>query len=116
MARRSFFRANAARFFWNQQGTAVLALATADVDKTNQSYYGESSLHYLKVDGSVEGSVPLNKDGPVHDVQWSPNGKEFYAVFGFMPAKATLFRRGRATARPRNCAAAPSIVRPEGTA
>lgn len=149
LARRSFFRANAARFLWNEPGTAVLALATADVDKTNQSYYGESSLHFLRVDGapatpadrgaafaaclraclgpvgakqpsggtcrhregcargrqaptdarggwgsagSVEGAVPLSKEGPVHDVQWSPTGKEFYAVYGFMPAKATLFK------------------------
>ncbi|WZZ33479.1 hypothetical protein YC2023_016880 [Brassica napus] len=41
-----------------------------DVDKTNQSYYGETKLHYLTVDGTHEGLVPLRKDGPVHDVQW----------------------------------------------
>jgi len=91
LARRSFFRATFCRFRWNCDGTAVLALATADVDATNQSYYGESSLHFLRADGEAEGSVPLPKEGPVHDVSWSPRGTEFMAVAGFMPAKAVLF-------------------------
>jgi translation initiation factor 2A len=91
LARRSFFRVSHVKFRWNAPGTALLVLATADVDATNQSYYGESSLHFLRVDGSVEGAVPLPKDGPVHDVAWSPRGNEFCALYGFMPARATLF-------------------------
>jgi translation initiation factor 2A len=91
LARRSFFRVSHVRFKWNPPGTALLLLATADVDATNQSYYGESSLHFLRVDASVEGAVPLPKDGPVHDVAWSPRGTEFAAVYGFMPARATLY-------------------------
>jgi len=31
--------------------------------------------------------VPLPKDGPVHDVKWSPAGDYFCVVAGFMPAK-----------------------------
>jgi len=91
LARRSFFRVSHVRFRWNATGTALLLLASADVDATNQSYYGESSLHFLRVDASVEGAVPLPKDGPVHDVAWSPRGTEFVAVYGFMPARVTLF-------------------------
>ena len=91
LARRSFFRATFCRFRWNCEASAVLAIASADVDATNQSYYGESSLHFLRADGAAEGSVPLGKEGPVHDVAWSPRGTEFMAVAGFMPAKATLF-------------------------
>jgi translation initiation factor 2A len=91
LARRSFFRVSHVRFRWNAPGTALLLLASADVDATNQSYYGESSLHFLRVDASVEGAVPLPKDGPVHDVAWSPRGTEFVAVYGFMPARVTLF-------------------------
>jgi translation initiation factor 2A len=68
-----------------------LVLAHSDVDKTNQSYYGESRLHFLTSDGKHEGAVPLNKEGPIHDVQWSPSGNEFLVVYGFMPASATLF-------------------------
>lgn len=91
LARRSFFRVSAVKFHWNSQGTAVVVLATSDVDKTNQNYYGESSLHFLKADGSMAEGVPLSKDGPVHDICWSPRGTEFVAVYGFMPSKATLF-------------------------
>ncbi|KAJ6433491.1 hypothetical protein OIU84_017227, partial [Salix udensis] len=62
-----------------------------NVDKTNQSYYGESKLNYLTTNGSHEGLVPLRKEGPIHDVQWSCSGSEFAVVYGFMPASATLF-------------------------
>ncbi|CAI5496920.1 unnamed protein product [Closterium sp. Naga37s-1] len=91
IARRSFFKCSAVRLVWNVGTTAVLVWTHSDVDKTNQSYYGESGLHFLAADGSFEGAVPLSKEGPIHDVQWSPNGKDFVVVHGFMPAKATLF-------------------------
>jgi len=75
------------------------------VDKTNQSYYGETKLNYLTTDRAFEGIVPLSKflgfdniyplisgilpyhvlaekDGPVHDVQWSSSGSEFAVVYG----------------------------------
>eukprot|EP00898_Chlorokybus_atmophyticus_P004044 jgi/Chlat1/4640/Chrsp3S05596 len=91
VARRSFFRVSSVRFLWNATATAVLVHASSDVDKTNQSYYGESHLHFLRSDGKNDCAVPLSKEGPIHDVQWSPSGKEFIAVYGFMPAKATLF-------------------------
>ncbi len=32
-------------------------------------------------------TVALPKEGPVHDVQWSPAGDYFLTVAGFMPAK-----------------------------
>lgn len=91
ICRRSFYRCNAVRFMWNVGGEAVLALTAADVDATNQSYYGEQKLFYFAADGSNEQQVQLPKDGPVHDVQWSPKGDYFIALAGFMPAKATLF-------------------------
>lgn len=34
-------------------------MVQSDVDKTNQSYYGESKLCYLTTDGMHEGLVPL---------------------------------------------------------
>ena len=33
----------------------------------------------------------VDKEGPIHDVTWSPSSKEFGVVYGYMPAKATLF-------------------------
>lgn len=46
-ARRSFYRSSEAKLMWNATGNALLAWAFSDVDKTNQNYFGEQSLHYL---------------------------------------------------------------------
>ncbi len=91
IARKSFFRANSARFFWASTGSAVLVLTAADVDATNQSYYGEQKLYFFTADGKTDVAVPLPKEGPVHDVQWNPRGDCFVTVAGFMPAKSTVF-------------------------
>ena len=91
ISRRSFFRANSARFYWASTGSAVLVLTAADVDATNQSYYGEQKLYFFTADGTSDAAVPLPKEGPVHDVQWNPRGDCFVTVAGFMPAKSTVF-------------------------
>ncbi|KAK6260260.1 hypothetical protein SCA6_014734 [Theobroma cacao] len=91
LARRSFFRCSTVQLNWNHGSTGLLVVVQSDVDKTNQSYYGESKLTYLTTDGTHEGLVPLRKEGPIHDVQWSYSGKEFAVVYGFMPASATVF-------------------------
>ncbi|XP_047082016.1 eukaryotic translation initiation factor 2A-like [Lolium rigidum] len=93
VARRSFFRCSTVQFHWNKGSTGLLIVSQADVDKTNQSYYGETKLHYLTTDRAFEGIVPLKKEGPVHDVRWSSSGSEFAVVYGFMPAKATIFNK-----------------------
>ena len=92
VARKSFFRVTEVDLMWAPDGSAVLILGSSEVDATNKSYYGESCLHYLKADGSFEGAVPLNKEGPVHDAQWSPCSDEFGVVYGYMPAKATIYK------------------------
>eukprot|EP00775_Hariotina_reticulata_P012065 gene12064-12206_t len=93
ISRKSFYRATGASMMWNQPSTACLFMATSETDATNQSYYGESKLHYLpaeadRADGAC--SVAMPKDGPVHDVQWSPAGDFFVVVAGFMPAQVIL--------------------------
>ena len=44
----------------------------------------------MQVDGKVQ-NVTLPKQGPIHDVQWSPLGKEFVCLFGTSPPMAALF-------------------------
>jgi Eukaryotic translation initiation factor eIF2A len=61
VARRSFFRCSSVQFHWNKDSFGVLFVAQSDVDKTNQSYYGETKLNYLTIDGSHEGLVSLSK-------------------------------------------------------
>ncbi|GAA0173828.1 translation initiation factor [Lithospermum erythrorhizon] len=60
IARRSFFRCSIVQMSWNNGSTELLIVVQADVDKTNQSYYGESKLNYLTRDGSHDGLVPLH--------------------------------------------------------
>nr|XP_043615165.1 eukaryotic translation initiation factor 2A [Erigeron canadensis]XP_043615166.1 eukaryotic translation initiation factor 2A [Erigeron canadensis] len=91
ITRRNFFRCSSVQLHWNLGSTGLLVVVQADVDKTNQSYYGETKLNYLTLDGSYDGLVSLRKEGPVHDVQWSSSGKEFAVVYGTMPAMATIF-------------------------
>mmetsp|Transcript_64947 Transcript_64947/g.154959 ORF Transcript_64947/g.154959 Transcript_64947/m.154959 type:complete len:625 (-) Transcript_64947:293-2167(-) len=91
VASKKMFRAQDASFLWSPTGEAVLVRITTDVDATGKSYYGESTLTFLSADGKLDGNVALGKEGPIHDVAWSPSGKEFVVVYGFMPAKATLF-------------------------
>ncbi len=91
VAQKTFFRADNAQFLWNQEGSSVLVLTHTDVDKTGKSYYGETQLYYLSANGQFDCRVNLDKPGPVHDVHWNPNSKEFMVVYGTMPAKATIF-------------------------
>lgn len=73
-------------------------LAQTDVDKSNKSYYGETTLYLLSANGSFDARVTLDKEGPIHDVTWSPTGREFGVIYGYMPAKTTVFNfRGVAT-------------------
>lgn len=61
LARRSFFRCSTVQMSWNYGSTGLLVVVQSDVDKTNQSYYGESKLNYLTTDGTHEGLVPLRR-------------------------------------------------------
>uniref|UniRef100_A0A8D3D5J2 Eukaryotic translation initiation factor 2A n=1 Tax=Scophthalmus maximus TaxID=52904 RepID=A0A8D3D5J2_SCOMX len=90
LANKSFFKADRVSMLWNKKASAVLVTASTEVDKTGASYYGEQTLHYLAVNGETA-VVQLPKNGPIYDVAWSPTSTEFCVVFGFMPAKATVF-------------------------
>ncbi|KAF9615161.1 hypothetical protein IFM89_022222 [Coptis chinensis] len=54
------FRCSTVQMSWNYGSSGLLVVAQSDVDKTNQSYYGESKLNYLTTDGAHEGLVPLH--------------------------------------------------------
>jgi len=77
-------------FFSPTNGHHMLAWAQTFTDKTGQSYYGEHILFYLDWAKKNLRRVPTYK-GPIHDVAWNPNGQEFIAISGFMPAGSVLF-------------------------
>ena len=78
---------------WNQLGTTLIVLAQTEVDKTGKSYYGETTLYVMSANGGFDSRISLDKEGPIHDVSWSPNSKEFGVVYGYMPAKTTIFNQ-----------------------
>ena len=91
VSQKTFFKGDKVQLKWNQQGTSLIVLAQTEVDKSNQSYYGETNMYILSSNGGFDSRIQLDKEGPIHDVTWSPNSKEFGVVYGFMPAKTTIF-------------------------
>ncbi|KAF8129365.1 eukaryotic translation initiation factor eIF2A-domain-containing protein [Boletus edulis] len=88
---KTFYKADRAQIKWNDLGTQALIVTQTEVDNSNMSYYGETSMYLLSVAGNFDCRVALDKEGPIHDVAWSPNSKEFGVVYGYMPAKTMLF-------------------------
>lgn len=98
ISQKTFFKGDKVQLKWNHQGSSLIVLAQTDVDKSNKSYYGETTLYLLSASGDFDARVTLDKEGPIHDVSWSPTGREFGVVYGYMPAKTTIFNhRGIAT-------------------
>ncbi|KAH8903693.1 translation initiation factor eIF-2A [Coniochaeta sp. PMI_546] len=93
ISQKTFFKGDKVQLKWNAQGTSLIVLAQTEVDKSNKSYYGETNMYLLSANGTFDARISLNKEGPIHDVSWSPNGREFGVVYGFMPAKTTIFNQ-----------------------
>lgn len=60
------------------------------MDTGGKSYDGASGLFFMNGRGE-SAIVRLPKEGPIHDVQWSPDSTEYCALFGFSPPRAALF-------------------------
>ncbi|KAI5949692.1 hypothetical protein CANMA_005500 [Candida margitis] len=94
---KNFFKAERCLLTWNSLGTALLALASTDHDTSNKSYYGETNLYLLGIAGSYNSRIDLTKEGPIHDITWSPTAREFAVSYGYMPSETTFFdARGNA--------------------
>ncbi|RLV92159.1 hypothetical protein JA1_003419 [Spathaspora sp. JA1] len=88
---KNFFKAERCQLKWNSLGTALLALASTDHDTSNKSYYGETNLYLLGIAGSYDSRIDLRKEGPIHDITWSPSAREFAVSYGYMPSETTFF-------------------------
>ncbi|KAL8759961.1 MAG: hypothetical protein Q9199_000429 [Rusavskia elegans] len=98
VSQKNFFKGDKVQLKWNNEGTTLIVLAQTEVDESGKSYYGETTLYLLSANGGFDSRIELDKDGPIHDVTWSPNSKEFGVVYGYMPAKTTIFdTRAKAT-------------------
>lgn len=69
----------------------ALFLTTSDVDASGKSYYGETNLYLINLNGQYECKVAVEKEGPIHDFAWNPNSREFAVTYGYVPARTTLF-------------------------
>jgi translation initiation factor 2A len=81
LAHKTFYKADKIRFIWSRTGNDVLVLTSTDVDATGKSYYGETNLYLLSSTG-FDCRLGFEKEGPLFDVAWNPNGKEFAATYG----------------------------------
>lgn len=93
VSQKTFFKGDKVQLKWNQEGSSLIVLAQTEVDKSNKSYYGETTMYILSANGGFDSRITLEKEGPIHDVSWSPNSKEFGVVYGYMPAKTTIFNQ-----------------------
>ncbi|ETI25076.1 hypothetical protein G647_04447 [Cladophialophora carrionii CBS 160.54] len=90
-SQKNFFKGDKVQLKWNDNGTSLIVLAQTEVDKTGKSYYGETTLYLLSANGGVDSRIDLDKEGPIHDVAWSPRSNSFAVVYGYMPAKTVIF-------------------------
>ncbi|CAO2656478.1 Nn.00g052810.m01.CDS01 [Neocucurbitaria sp. VM-36] len=93
ISQKTFYKGDKVQLKWNDLGTSLIVLAQTEVDKSNKSYYGETNMYILSANGSFDSRIQLDKEGPIHDVSWSPNSKEFGVTYGYMPAKTTIFNQ-----------------------
>ncbi|KAK9457570.1 eukaryotic translation initiation factor eIF2A-domain-containing protein [Dipodascopsis uninucleata] len=91
LSSKALFKAERVVLKWNNLGTSLLIWTSTDVDQTGKSYYGESTLYLRGIAGNYDSRITLDKEGPIHDVAWCPDSKEFTVVYGYMPAKTTVF-------------------------
>eukprot|EP00747_Dinoflagellata_sp_TGD_P163880 gnl/TRDRNA2_/TRDRNA2_183071_c0_seq1.p1 gnl/TRDRNA2_/TRDRNA2_183071_c0~~gnl/TRDRNA2_/TRDRNA2_183071_c0_seq1.p1 ORF type:complete len:643 (+),score=146.74 gnl/TRDRNA2_/TRDRNA2_183071_c0_seq1:118-2046(+) len=78
------------KLLWNAEGSIVLALATSDVDETGSSYFGSSSLYWIRADGKGQMQIYGAADGLVQDLAWAPTTNEFMVIVGMLPATVAL--------------------------
>lgn len=91
ISQKNFFKGDKVQLNWNDDGTSLIVLAQTEVDKTGKSYYGETTMYLLSANGGFDSRIDLDKEGPIHDVTWSPRSNSFAVVYGYMPAKTVIF-------------------------
>jgi len=79
------------RMIWNHEGSALLVLASSDVDESGSSYFGTTYLYWAQPDTKKQLQIYGAKEGQVQDLCWSPTASEFVVVVGQLPATVALW-------------------------
>lgn len=61
-SQKTFFKGDKVQLKWNDDGTSLLVLAQTEVDKSNKSYYGETTLYLLSANGGFDSRIDLGMD------------------------------------------------------
>lgn len=104
LSQKAFQRADQLDLLWSSTGTHVLILASSEdtsgklYDRDTRLLLTSAPVHRGKQSRDEDtGEVELKKEGPIHDVAWSPDGKSFAAIYGYMPeARVSIFKRSGA--------------------
>uniref|UniRef100_A0A2P2HWN8 Eukaryotic translation initiation factor 2A n=1 Tax=Hirondellea gigas TaxID=1518452 RepID=A0A2P2HWN8_9CRUS len=86
----SFFKVDSVEFMWNKPCNAVLLLTSVEKGD-DKSYYGERMVFLMNSKTEEAFRVTFSKDGPINAVSWTPDGKNFLAVYGNNPASCSMF-------------------------
>lgn len=65
VSQKTFFKGDKVTFKWNSPGSSLIVLAQTDVDKSNKSYYGETTMHILSANGGFDSRIQLGEFGLV---------------------------------------------------
>lgn len=88
---KSFFKADKCVMKWSPSTSHLLVESQTEIDSTGHSYYGETSLYFIRIIDETDLKVPLDQEGPIHDFEWSPTEDTFIVCYGYMPSKAMQF-------------------------
>lgn len=61
VSQKTFFKGDKVQLKWNALGTSLIVLAQTDVDKSNRSYYGETTMYILSSNGVFDSRIDLGK-------------------------------------------------------
>lgn len=59
VSQKTFFKGDKVQFKWNEPGTSLIVLAQTEVDKSNKSYYGETTMYILSANGGFDSRIAL---------------------------------------------------------
>lgn len=61
VSQKTFFKGDKVQFKWNEPGTSLIVLAQTEVDKSNKSYYGETTMYILSANGGFDSRITLGR-------------------------------------------------------
>lgn len=59
VSQKNFFKDDKVQMKWNKQGTSLIILAETEVDKSNKTYLGETTLYLMSADGGFNSRITL---------------------------------------------------------